>query len=316
MTTYGLVLPHFGPDARRAPLLEAARQAEAAGYDCLWARDHLAYTPHPWEPRSDRFVEQYVALSAAAAVTRRIELGAGVTIPFRPPHHVLALAESLSVLAERRVHIGLGRGDYVSEMELSGVPAERVADRRRETFDLLDAAASRAGGGRPFEIWWAGGGRPAVAAAVGRRANWLAGRQTLGTFAPLTAELDRLGEGAGWRPKVAVWVLADYDAARGSAGGRLPDRALMAAFGRGGGRAGGTPGGASGGDLRGSVLLGGPPEIRADVEALRSLGADHIVFDFRFSGADTWADDVRGFRERILGDPARPGTDGPGRVRG
>ncbi|GHH72765.1 LLM class F420-dependent oxidoreductase [Streptosporangium violaceochromogenes] len=312
MTTYGLVLPHFGRDARRAPLLEAARRAEAAGYDCLWARDHLVYTPHPWEPRSDRFVEQYVALSAAAAVTRRIELGAGVTIPFRPPRHVLTLAESLSALAERRVHIGLGRGDYVSEMELSGVSAERVADRRRETFDLLDAAASRVSGGRPFELWWAGGGRPAVAAAVGRRANWLAGRQTLATFAPLTEELDRLGERAGWRPKVAVWVLADYDAAREVAGGRLPDRALMAAFGRGGGKAGGAPGG----DLRGSVLLGGPPEIRADVAALRSLGADHIVFDFRFSGADTWADDVRGFRERILGTPGRPGGGSPGRVRG
>lgn len=314
MTTYGLVLPHFGPDTCRSLLLDAARQAEAAGYDRVWARDHLVYTPHPWEPRSDRFLEQYVALSAAAAVTERIELGAGATIPFRAPRHVLALAESLSQLAERRVHIGLGLGDYASEMELSGVSATQIAHRRRETFEVLESAASRTRADRPVEIWWAGGGRLAAAAAVERRVNWLAGRQPFSTFAPLMADLGRLAEESGWRPKVAVWMLADYDADRESAGGRLPRRDLIAAFSRGGGRAGDT-GSATDDDIRGSALVGNLPEIRADVAAMRSLGADHIVFDFRFSGADSWADDIRGFRERVLDDPPRSAADGPGRMR-
>ena len=159
-TTYGVVLPHFGPGTSRRMLLDGARAAERAGYTCLWARDHVAYEPHPWEPSSSLFLEQYVSLAAVAAVTDTIALGAGATIPFRSPHHVAALARSLSVVAERPVNIGLGLGDYSREMAMSGVAEANIPARRRETLEQLRSLPLSTGDPAPLQLWWAGSGAP------------------------------------------------------------------------------------------------------------------------------------------------------------
>jgi alkanesulfonate monooxygenase SsuD/methylene tetrahydromethanopterin reductase-like flavin-dependent oxidoreductase (luciferase family) len=55
-----------------------ARAAEDAGFDSLWAGDHIAFH-HP-------LLDVTVALTAFAAVTERISLGAGVVLlPLRAP---------------------------------------------------------------------------------------------------------------------------------------------------------------------------------------------------------------------------------------
>ncbi len=52
------------------PVVEAARRAEQLGFDALWAADHLICDAP--------VLDVLCALSAAAAVTSRIELGASV----------------------------------------------------------------------------------------------------------------------------------------------------------------------------------------------------------------------------------------------
>jgi alkanesulfonate monooxygenase SsuD/methylene tetrahydromethanopterin reductase-like flavin-dependent oxidoreductase (luciferase family) len=63
------------PDA--GPLLELAERAEAAGFDSVWAGDSLLARPR---------LEPLTLLAAAAARTRRVELGTAVLLaPLRNP---------------------------------------------------------------------------------------------------------------------------------------------------------------------------------------------------------------------------------------
>jgi alkanesulfonate monooxygenase SsuD/methylene tetrahydromethanopterin reductase-like flavin-dependent oxidoreductase (luciferase family) len=306
VTTYGVVLPHFGPGTSRRGLLEGARTAERAGYACVWARDHVAYEPHPWEPASELFLEQYVSLAAVAAVTDSIAVGAGATIPFRSAHHVATLARSLSIVAERTVNIGLGLGDYAREMAMSGLGEADIPARRRETMDQLQAHRGLADA---VELWWAGSGPRALATAARRRVNWLGGRQPLSALRQRMAELEQVRDQAGWRPRAAVWVLVDFDAEAGRSVGRVPID-LVGRFARGGA----TSSAASMGHKdeehwRGSVLRGDAERIQEDLESLRALGVDHVVLDFRFSPAVCWAEDVEQFATRFLPEPALPVRD-------
>ena len=57
---------------------ELAQQAEALGYDSIWAGDHISYR--------NPILDVVVALSTFAAVTERITIGAAVVLlPLRHP---------------------------------------------------------------------------------------------------------------------------------------------------------------------------------------------------------------------------------------
>ena len=45
----GLLLPHFGGYMSVDKCREGARRAEAYGFDSVWVRDHLVFTPHAGE---------------------------------------------------------------------------------------------------------------------------------------------------------------------------------------------------------------------------------------------------------------------------
>lgn len=305
--TFGVVLPHFGVDRPGRSLLDAAVAAEELGLHAAWCRDHLVYRPHVWEPGGPTFIEQYVSLAAVAAVTERLGLGAGATIPFRAPEHVLLLADSLVALAGPRVHIGLGRGDYSDELSLAGGGPEAARTRRRDTLELLQQWAPGTGTG----IWWAGTGPRAAADSLDRGVGWLAGRQPTDR---LRERMAMLRDRAAGRPlpRVGVWVIADYDHASGRCGDRLPPEVF--AFSSGGAvpdaplaaeRPAGTAEASSAErQWRGSVLHGPPEQARHDLDELARAGADHIVLDLRFSPPDTWQRDLTGLVREVLGSSA------------
>ena len=83
-----------------------AQAAEAAGFDSLWASDHIAFH-HP-------LLDVTVALATFAAVTERIRIGAGVLLlPLRPPALVAREFASLDYVSGGRAILGVGVGGEV-----------------------------------------------------------------------------------------------------------------------------------------------------------------------------------------------------------
>jgi alkanesulfonate monooxygenase SsuD/methylene tetrahydromethanopterin reductase-like flavin-dependent oxidoreductase (luciferase family) len=109
--------------------LDAARQAEQAGFDGVWCWDHFVSRGRD---RTRPVLECWTTLTAAAAVTERINVGSFVTNVMN--RHPAVLARMLATLADQsggRVELGLGVGGYPAEMAAYGIdfpsPAERVS---------------------------------------------------------------------------------------------------------------------------------------------------------------------------------------------
>jgi 5,10-methylenetetrahydromethanopterin reductase len=89
----------FPLDAPLERLVDAARAAEALGYEYVWATDD----------RLQRDV--FVALAAVAGATARVRLGPGVTNPFsRHPALIASAIATLDELSGGRAVLGLGAG--------------------------------------------------------------------------------------------------------------------------------------------------------------------------------------------------------------
>jgi coenzyme F420-dependent glucose-6-phosphate dehydrogenase len=93
-------------------LLEYAVLAEQAGFDSISASDHF----HPWSEIGQAcFV--WTWLGAAAAKTRKINLGTGVTCPILRYHPAIVAqaAATLASLAPGRSFLGIGTGEALNE---------------------------------------------------------------------------------------------------------------------------------------------------------------------------------------------------------
>jgi probable F420-dependent oxidoreductase len=118
-----------------------AQHAEAAGFESLWAGEHVVL-PDPQVPPSpaapdDRFLDPIIALTFLAAHTRRVRLGTGIII--LPQRNPLVLAKELASLDELsggRLIFGIGTGYLKPEFSALGVP---FADRGARTDDYLAA---------------------------------------------------------------------------------------------------------------------------------------------------------------------------------
>src|SRR5437667_1832689 len=94
----------FLPERHDWPaMLDAARAAEAAGFDRVLLPDHLAYG----SPQ----LEAWTAMAALAASTTRVGLGFSVlSATFRPPGLLAKMADALDHISGGRLALGLGAG--------------------------------------------------------------------------------------------------------------------------------------------------------------------------------------------------------------
>ena len=121
----GLVHINMGPMSRPGAVVQAARAAEAAGFDSVWAGEHLVLPdpqvpPSPMAPQ-DPALDSLLALTWAAAHTTTIRLATGIVI--LPQRNPVVLAKELSVLDEfsgGRVVLGAGVGWCKEEMDAIG----------------------------------------------------------------------------------------------------------------------------------------------------------------------------------------------------
>jgi probable F420-dependent oxidoreductase len=132
-------------------LVEAARTAEAAGYDSLWTYERLLFPQTPVEPyvelpnvewpeASRQAADPLAVLTAAAVSTEKVRLG--VSLLVAALHTPVQLAKALATIDQisgGRMIAGMGTGWSTDEFQAAG--ASR-ADRGRfldETLDVFDA---------------------------------------------------------------------------------------------------------------------------------------------------------------------------------
>lgn len=142
MTDWGVLLPSFDPlrTGDGYPVAAAARLAEEAGLDSVWAGDHLK-CPAP-------VLDATICLGAAAAVTARVQLGFSVMLAgMRPPAWAAKQIATLQHLSDNRLRLGVGvGGEFPQEYEAAGVPHAQRGARLDEALARLPSMLS---GGEP-----------------------------------------------------------------------------------------------------------------------------------------------------------------------
>ncbi len=206
----GLLLPSrealLWAESDLAIVVEAARRAEQAGYDSVWAGDSLLARPRG---------EPLTLLAAAAGATTRVKLGTSVLLPLL--RHALSLAHSLATLdriAEGRLIVGVGPGAELpgthAELAALGVPSDRRVGamlsavervrrlwRNEEPGLDLEPRPFRAGG-PPI---WLGGSGPRMLRLAGESFDgWLPFSPTPADYASGLRAVREAAERAGRDP--------------------------------------------------------------------------------------------------------------------
>src|ERR1700730_10856528 len=121
----GLFSINMGVHARPDQLAAAARAAEAAGFDSVWAGEHVVLPdpqvpPSPMAPQ-DPALDPLLALAWAAAATNVLRLATGIVIlPQRNPVVSPKQVASLDVLSGGRLILGVGVGYLEPEFKAIG----------------------------------------------------------------------------------------------------------------------------------------------------------------------------------------------------
>jgi alkanesulfonate monooxygenase SsuD/methylene tetrahydromethanopterin reductase-like flavin-dependent oxidoreductase (luciferase family) len=108
---------------------DAARSADAGGWDSVWTWDHLMAIFGPWE---QPIFEGWTAMSGLAAVTTRVRLGLMVGAnTFRNPGLTAKMATTLDHISDGRAIVGIGGAWFDREHEAFGIefgasPGERL----------------------------------------------------------------------------------------------------------------------------------------------------------------------------------------------
>ncbi|MGA7804735.1 LLM class flavin-dependent oxidoreductase [Bradyrhizobium sp.] len=151
---FGIWLPVYGGwlrslDTPTAPdvasCLAIAQQAEALGFDFLYASENLLNCIHgPGESVADA----WSILAAIAAVTNKVGLCGAVKPGFRSPFLVARMLDTLSKIAERRLGMNIVCGWWKEEFDLSGVDwldhdgrYNRAAEFLRSLYGLFQPPA-------------------------------------------------------------------------------------------------------------------------------------------------------------------------------
>lgn len=304
----GLVLPHFGQHASAQKCLEGALKAEAYGFDSVWVRDHLVFTPHAIEGADSTHIEGLLVLSAVASASKKITLGTAMTICHRHPIHLAQCFAALSHIANGRVIMGLGLGGFPHELSAVGLPSTTAArqDLAKINADLCrrlwaGETVSHADNYYSFENVtlrptpvspipiWCGGSTPAACRRVVEFGNgWLPARITLATFTKRVAYLRETSRNAARSiPTIGVMPLTSIAKDRETALRHVNLKSLISEANKNSTWVK-PPGGsfATLKDIHGLLLAGTPDDIAQQTRAYHAAGADLVVFDLRFRFSD------------------------------
>jgi len=147
---FGVFLPVSGRAASRKTLMQAAQQAEALGYDSVWAADRLVMpwkiaTTYPYSkeatfivPPDRPFFDTLTCLAFLAGCTEKIQLGMSVMVlPYRHPLHWAKIATTIDQLSTGRLILGVGVGWMEEEFAAMNAPFKERGQVSDEQLTLL-----------------------------------------------------------------------------------------------------------------------------------------------------------------------------------
>jgi len=134
---FSVELPIAAPDA----LMTCALAIEAAGFDACFVTDH-PFPPRTWlETGGHETLDPFVALSFAAAATRRLRMHTNCLIPaYRDPYLAAKAVATLDACSRGRVILGIAVGYLQAEFEGLGVSFAKRAQVLDETLWAMKAA--------------------------------------------------------------------------------------------------------------------------------------------------------------------------------
>ena len=300
----GVLLPHFGEHATIEALIEGSQRVEELGYDSLWVRDHILWTPHEMEGTDITFIEPLMTLAAISSVTTRVKLGSAVLIPIRWPLKVAQDLAALSVLSGGRVVAGYGLGNNPREFSAAGLNRDQREEIFVESIEIMrevwssdnvsydgavfqfDDITLEPKPVAPIPLVYGGTTQASVRRALEYMDGWLPGRIPLAT---LDARLKYLAEQSaetGKRLTVGVVPIVKVDRDRSKARENIDVAALARSS--AGAKFWKAP--ASGSfttieDLEGMVIAGTPEDVKRELSKFADRGLDYVVLDLRLDFA-------------------------------
>jgi len=145
----GITLPQAGQQATRENVIHIAQNAESEGFDSLWVFERLLWpinpqTPYPATPDGSLPNEYQIildpleTLTYVAAKTNKLALGTSVMdILFHSPVILARRFATLDLLSEGRAIAGLGIGWSKDEYQASNIPFKDKGERANEFLQVL-----------------------------------------------------------------------------------------------------------------------------------------------------------------------------------
>ena len=151
----GLLLPikekiMDGRTPRADDVIAMACRAEDIGLDSVWLVDHFLHEPYADEqafghdmPEDSKgvtvgFWECWTMAAGLAVATDRVEIGTLVTnTGYRNPALLARMVDTVDELADGRLILGVGAGDFPSEYDIFGYDWDRRVGRFEEALQII-----------------------------------------------------------------------------------------------------------------------------------------------------------------------------------
>jgi probable F420-dependent oxidoreductase len=134
---FGVILPSYGTQANRLPIVDTANLAESLRFDSIWLTDHLAL-PQADSERFPRLFESISTLGYLAGITRYVKLGiSALVLPQRHPFEVAREMATIDVLSGGRTILATGIGWSEGEYNNLGYNFHNRGRRMDEALKVL-----------------------------------------------------------------------------------------------------------------------------------------------------------------------------------
>lgn len=287
---FGFILPNFGAIASGDAIRRCAALAEELGFDSIWTTDHVLMPASMPEPYGN-LVESLVALTVAATVTQRVQLGTSIVVtPQREPVLLAKQLASIDAISGGRLILGAGVGWLEQEFNYLNADYENRGARFDEGLALTRALWGGEGTfsgehtsiddalfspypakGSDLPIWIGGNSSRAIRRAAMIADGWHPVGLTPAELAEGVAELRALGDGRAVTVSLRtnIELLAAGETSRGyQAPGHAP---------------------------RGSAA-----EITSELRAYQDAGVEHVVLWLFHESWDELERSVKMFAAEVM----------------